>query len=164
MLQNQFGNRGISIIEMLIVITILAITLTSLLGLVSFSLQASSLIKNTTQARDIAQETMEAVRNFRDGTGWNSNGLGTLTTGIVYHPEKTLDIPPKWTLVSGEKTLDIFTRKVVFEKVYRDATDNISASGTEDPGTRKVTATVSWQERGRTHKVEIITYLTNWKQ
>jgi len=46
----------------------------------------------------------------------------------------------------------------------RDSNSNIVESGgTNDPNTKKVTVTVSWEERGRDHKLEIFTYLTNWK-
>ena len=157
------GNRGISIIEILVVVFIISVTLTSLLGLIGFSLGAASLMKQTTQANFLGQETMEAIRNFRDNTSWNTNGLGTLTLNSLYHPEKTAETPPKWNLVSGGEVLGIFTRKVVFEKVYRDGNDNIAESGTEDPNTKKATVTVSWQERRRSHQVKIVTYLTNWK-
>jgi len=30
--------------------------------------------------------------------------------------------------------------------------------------TKEVTVTVSWTERGRSHEVELVTYLTNWNQ
>ena len=76
MLQNQTGNKpsqvfrqkiwagekGISIIEILVVIAILGVVLTSLLGLVSFSLKGSNLIKQNHQANNFAQEIIEVVR------------------------------------------------------------------------------------------------------
>lgn len=158
------GKKGISIIEILVVIAILGVVLTSLLGLVSFSLKGSSLIKQNHQANNFAQEIIEVVRNFRDQTVWDTTGLGTLTVDTAYYPEKTADVPPEWSLVSGEETIGIFNRKVVFERVYRDTNDDIADSGTEDPDTKKATVTVSWQERGKTHNVKIITYFTNWKQ
>jgi type II secretory pathway pseudopilin PulG len=157
-------NKGISILEILVVIAIIAVTFTSLLGLASFSLGTASLIKQTTQANMLAQGTMEAVRNFRDQTSWDVDGLGTLLTGTPYYLEKSADNPPKWILIQGEETIDIFKRKVIFNDVMRDANDNIVESGgTNDPDTKKVIVTVSWQERGRNHQVELITYLTNWK-
>ncbi len=178
MLQNQTGNKpsqvfrqkiwagkkGISIIEILVVIAILGVVLTSLLGLVSFSLKGSSLIKQNHQANNLAQEIIEVVRNFRDQTVWDTTGLGTLTVDTAYYPEKTADVPPKWSLVSGEETIGIFNRKVVFERVYRDTNDDIADSGTEDPDTKKATVTVSWQERERDHQIELVTYFTNWQQ
>ena len=164
MSQNQFGNKkGISIIEILVVIAIIITALSSLLGLASFSLGVSTLIKQTNQANNLSQEVMEAVRNFRDGTSWDIDGLGKLATSTDYYPQAT-GSPSKWQLVQGTENIDGFTRKVVFEDVMRDSNSNIVESGgTYNPNTKKVTVTVSWEERGRDHKLEIFTYLTNWK-
>jgi len=152
--------KGISIIEILIVIAIISIGLTSLLGVATFSLKISTLMRETAQANNLAQEVIEAVRNFRDGTDWSTNGLGVLTTGIAYYPQKTADNPPKWQLTQGEEQIDGFLRKVVFSNVQRDANDDIvEVGGTNDPNAKKVTVTASWKDK----KVEIVTYLTNWK-
>ena len=164
MSQNQFGNKkGISIIEILVVIAIIITALSSLLGLASFSLGVSTLIKQTNQANNLSQEVMEAVRNFRDGTSWDIDGLGKLATSTDYYPQAT-GSPSKWQLVQGTENIDGFTRKVVFEDVMRDSNNNIVEAGTYDPNTKKVIVTVSWKERGRDHESEIFTYLTNWKQ
>ena len=164
MSQNQFGNKkGISIIEILVVIAIIITALSSLLGLASFSLGVSALIKQTNQGNLLSQEVMEAVRNFRDGTSWDVDGFGKLATSTDYYPQAT-GSPSKWQLVQGIENIDGFTRKVVFEDVMRDSNSNIVEAGTYDPNTKKVIVTVSWKERGREHKLEIFTYLTNWKQ
>ena len=164
MSQNQFGNKkGISIIEILVVIAIIITALSSLLGLASFSLGVSTLIKQTNQGNLLSQEVMEAVRNFRDGTSWDVDGLGKLATSTDYYPQATSS-PSKWQLVQGIENIDGFTRKVVFEDVERNSNSNIVEAGTYDPNTKKVIVTVSWKERGREHKLEIFTYLTNWKQ
>lgn len=159
----QISTKGISIIEILIVIAVITIALTSLLGVVTFSLKVSTSIKETTKANTLAQETIEAVRNFRDGTTWDTDGLGTLTTSVAYYPKKSDDIPPKWTLIQGIETINGFTRKIVFEKVSRDpTTDDIEDtynSDHDDPNTREAIATVFWKDK----KVEIVTYFTDWK-
>ncbi len=168
LLQHQFmlpilihNKKGIAVVEILIAIGIIAIIISSLLGVVVFSLKLSASIKETTTADALAQEIVEAVRNFRDGTDWDSDGLGILNTGSAYYPEKSGDTPPAWMLVEGEEVINGFVRKVVFVDVMRDANDNIVESGgTNDPDTRKIIATVSWESK----KVEIITYFTNWKQ
>ena len=164
MFQNPLGNnKGISIIEILIVVAIIGIAFSSLLGLASFSLGVSTLIKQTNQANNLSQEVIEAVRNFRDGTNWNINGLGTLTPGISYYPKKSTDTPPKWQLISGEEEIFPFKRKIIIEKVSRDpTTDNIEITynaANDDPNAKKIIVTVSWKDK----KVEIVTYLTNWK-
>jgi len=160
--------KGISTIEILIVVAFISIGLTSLLGVISYSLRISTLVKETTQANFMAQEAIEAVRNFRDGTDWNTDGLkdyipaGATTSG-AYHPE--LDIafePPKWKLVSGTEEINVFTRKIVFEKVSRDGNYNIEQiynQGNDNPDTRKVIVTIFWKDK----EVKLVTYLTNWK-
>lgn len=158
--KNRKFTKGISIVEILIAIAVIVIGLAGLLGVATFSLKISTLIKETTRANNLAQEAMEAVRNFREGTDWNTNGLGTLTAGLAYYPQKSTDIPAKWQMISGEETIDGFTRKVIFNNVQRDGNDNIVESGgTNDPDTKKLTVTVSWKEE----KIEIVTYLTNWR-
>ena len=146
-------------IEIMVVIATISIVLVNILGVATYSLRFSTTIRETTQANMLAQEVIEATRNFRDGKTWDEGGIGTLTLDTPYHPEKIGDLNPAWNLVLGEETVSGFTRKIVFSSVFRDANDNIVQSGNEDLGTKKVTATVSWGSR----KVELITYITNWR-
>jgi len=153
-----------SVIEILVAIFILLVAFSGIAGLLAFSLQISNLNKETIYANFLAQETLDATRNFRDGTSW-SNGLGILAVGDInpYHPATTDDPPnpPKWSMVSGEEIIGNFTRKVVFENVNRDSSndDIVATDGTLDPLTKKAKVTVSWKN----NKVEITTYFTNWK-
>jgi prepilin-type N-terminal cleavage/methylation domain-containing protein len=151
--------KGFSMVEILVVIAIITICLSSLLGLTILSLKASSLIKETSQAKALAQESLEEVRNFRDGTIWDTDGLGVLSTNTNYYSQISGN-PPKWIFVLGTETVDLFNRKIVFEEVLRDANKNIVTSGGDkDSNTRKVTVTVSWKGK----EVKIISYFTNWK-
>jgi type II secretory pathway pseudopilin PulG len=161
MFQIQFGNKGISLIDLLVAIAIFAIVFSIILGAISLSFSTSNLIKQTIQANNIAIETIEAVRNFRDGTIWDVNGLGTLATSTDYYPQATSS---KWEMVQGIENLNGFERKVILKDVMRDSNNNIVESGGNyDPDTKKIIVNVSWQEKGRTHQVEITTYLTNWR-
>jgi type II secretory pathway pseudopilin PulG len=161
MFQIQFGNKGISLVDLLVAIAIIAIVFSIILGSLSISLSTSSLIKQTIQANNIAFEIIEAVRNFRDGTIWNVNGLGTLATDTDYYPQATSS---KWQMVQGIENINGFKGKVILKDVMRDSNNNIVESGGNyDPDTKKVIVNVSWQEKGRTHQVEITTYLTNWR-
>lgn len=166
----RFKNeKGLSIVEILIIAAIIGIALTSLLGIATFSLRIATLEREVTRANIFAQETMEAVRNFRDETDWDNDdpqdqydSLGLIATGAAFHPEKSSDIPPKWMLIQGEEIIGCFTRKVVFEDVSRDTNDNIEQTynpNNDDPDTKKTTVTVFWKDK----KVEIVTYFTNWK-
>jgi len=161
-------NNGFSVVELMVVIAIIVTTFVSLLGMISFSLGISALMKQTLQANNMAQETLEAVRNFRDGTDWETTGLGILGSGD-YHPEICSPIssppcdPSKWQLISNAEIIGIFTRKVVFQTVRRETDgDIVETGGNLDSNTKKAIVTVSWQEKNRNHQVEIATYLTNW--
>lgn len=158
------NKKGISVVEILIVIAIISIALTSLLGLALLSLQVSTQMKENIQAINLAQEAIEAVRNIRDNSNWTKlvNGNHGLTNAGGY-----------WDFVGTENIINGFTRTILIEDVYRDntpgdseATDDIETDGVIeasdylDPNTKKITVSVSWKGK----RVEIVTYLTNWRQ
>lgn len=163
---------GISIVELLVGAGILTMSLSALLGFLSFTITATSFVKQQTQAITLAEGALEAVKNFRDGTAWNADdpqnqydGLGRVQTGVPYHVQVSQDVPPRWQLLSGGETMGIFTRTIVLENVQRDVDDNIvAAGGIQDPDTKKVTVTVSWTAKTKAHDVVIVMYLTNWRQ
>jgi len=165
MLQHLFGNKkGISIIELLTAVAIISFAVVSLLELTSFCLRITSIINQNNKANNMAQEMMEQIRNFRDVTSWNIDGLETITPSTDYYIQKA-GTPATWQLIQGTKTVNGFTRKAVFEDVMRDLNDDIVESGgVNDPNTKKITVTVSWEERGNSRQIEFVSYFTNWKQ
>ena len=165
--KNRKLTKGIFTIEILVAVAIITVTLTSLLGLVGFSLRAAALTKETFLANELTKGAIEAVRNIRDGD-WDkmTNGNHGLTNAGGF-----------WDFTGTEDTINGFTRTILIEDVYRDntpgdseATDDIETDGIIegsdylDFNTKKITVTVSWQEKGRSHQIEIVTYLTNWKE
>jgi len=156
--------KGLSMVEILIVIAIIMVALTSLFGISGFSLKIMNSTNENTQANLYAQEITEAIKNFRDENPWDT-GIKILTG--IYHLEKS-GTPPEWIMVVGadppSPPTDIFTKQVLFENVMRDDVSyNIVANGctgcTLDTNTKKATITVSW--KGKT--VGWVTFLTNWK-
>lgn len=173
MVRHRSGsNAGISIVELLVGASILTLSLSALLGFLSFAVSTASLLQQQTQAITIAEGTMEALKNFRDGTLWNVDdpqnqydGVGRVQTGVPYHVGLSGDVPPRWQLLGGAETMGAFTRAVVFESAQRDANSAIvSAGGIDDPNTKKVTVTVSWTAKAMTQEIAIMSYLTNWQQ
>ena len=157
------SQKGIGLIELLIVMAIITTGLVYLLGMSSFSLRISGEKEKISQANFMAQEIMEGVRNFRDGTDWQTDGLGTLSTLTPYHLEKT-GSPAAWTLFLGEETTNGFTRSVIFDEVRRDTNDDIVENGgTLDAESKKITVSVLWTERGKSQQITLISFLTNWK-
>ena len=158
--KDQESASGQSIIEILVALALLSGGLVCLLTLANFSLRNSIALKETTQAKFLAEEAIEAVRNFRDNTNWQTNGLGVLTASAPYYLQKSSSVPPQWQLVPGQEIINGFNRQVVFNQVARDANDNITESGgAPDLETKKIIATVWWKDK----KVELVTYLANWK-
>ena len=166
MLQHLSGNnkKGFYLIEILVAVAIISSSLISILGLTSFCLRVTSIINQTNKANNMAQEIMEQIRNFRDVTSWSTDGLGTLTPNIDYYVQKS-GTPATWQLTQGTETVNGFTRKAAFEDVIRDLNDNIVESGgVNDPNTKKITVTVTWQERGNDRQIELLSYFTNWRR
>lgn len=147
--------------EIIIVIGIISIAIFSLYELVLSSRSLTSRELRHTQALSLAEEGLEAVRNIRD-QGWTTN-IASLNTSATYYLSLS---GSAWGLTTTNPgTIDgIFTRTITIASVNRDSNSNISASGTSDPNTRKVTSTVTWTDRGRARSVVVTTYITNFQE
>ncbi|OHA62469.1 MAG: hypothetical protein A3E07_03715 [Candidatus Wildermuthbacteria bacterium RIFCSPHIGHO2_12_FULL_45_9] len=163
--------RGFTIIEILVVVVIIAVVFTGISGLLAFSLRASKVHTSTVEATFLAHETMEALRNFRDGVAWNTDdpsddydGIGLRDVNAVYHIAQSVGATPRWYLVSGAETVGIYSRWLEFSNVYRDGNDDIASSGALDADSRKVKVAVTWQEHGITQSVMVENYITNWRE
>jgi len=171
MLKHHNYSRGISIVELLVAIMIIGMAIAAMISFSTFSLRIASLLKQTTQASFLVGDYIEALKNYRDNTGWtdddpgdNYDGLGVISTGVSLHLELSGDTPPRWQLLLGQETLGIFTKDIVIEHVERNAADDIVESGgIVDPQTKKATVTVFWEERGEAKELETTTYLTDWR-
>ena len=130
-------------VEVILVVSIITISLLSIMAVAQKSVAVSRQALNTGQAAFLLEEGAEAVRINRDNV-WSNVSL--LTQGANYYP---LFSGGTWTLSATPNTVDIFTRTVTVANVLRDATtQDISASGSNDPGTKLVTVSVSWNEAG----------------
>ena len=165
------GQAGVSVTLILIVVAIIGIALSSVLGVATLSLRQVADTDLEARAQALAKETMEAVMNYRDGNAWDTDdplnlydGLGIIGLNTAYYPKMSSDVPAKWQLVQGEEQVENFTRTVEFQSVSRDSnSDIVQTGGIVDPNTKKILATVSWQDRGSSRQVTLEMYLTNWK-
>ena len=152
---------GFTIIEILVVIAVVITALIAILGFFVFEAKIADRGRTRLEAISFAEEAIEAVRNFRDNNIWASTGIESLITGVDYHPASA---STGWDIVLGSEIIGGFTRKITFYKVYRDANDDISSSGTEDSNTRKVAVKVSWTDRQGSTSEDLVTYITNWRE
>jgi Tfp pilus assembly protein PilV len=145
-------NRGFMAVEILVAVSIIAISILAAMTVSQESIYVSRQAFHATQAGFLLEEGGEAVRIFRDDNTW-ANFMTIFNTSSTYYIPATIS---SWTaslpiISSGNLIDNFFTRTVTFANVNRNnTTQDISSTGTNDPGTKLVTITVSWPEGGNT--------------
>jgi Tfp pilus assembly protein PilV len=135
------NNKGFMMVEILVTISIVVASILAAMNVTQKSVSVARQALHTTQAAFLLEEGAEAVRIGRDNAWSNISGL---TVGSNYYPTFS---GGTWILSLTPNSVGIFTRTVSVANVNRDnATKDISANGTDDPGTKLVTVTVSWYE------------------
>lgn len=148
--------QGFGLIEIIIVTAIVSGSLFAFSQVGAFALKVLRHEKQTLEMTLLAEEGLEAVRSLRDES-WASN-IDAHDEGTDHYIALT---GGKWAIShTPEPPIGAYTRAVRIEQVYRDAQDRIGGSGTLDPGTVKVTATVTMT--GRT--ISLVAYLTDFQQ
>lgn len=156
------NSKGFIFLEILIAVALVSIVFVTLMGIGAQALTLSTTIKKTTQIDALIKEKMEAVRAFRDGTTWATNGLGSLATGSG-NPYYMIVTAGAWSVQAGTETVSGFSRKVHFDKVSRNpstgAIESVYNAANDDADTRKATVTITSGSATYT----VATYFTNWQ-
>lgn len=153
------NHKGIVMIEVVIVVSILGIVTVGLIFANIIYLKTASFTLASTKATLLAQEGVEAVKYIRSG-GWDTK-IGTLTSGATYY--LSFSTSTMWSSTTTEEVIDgRFLRSFVIEDVDRDADDDIAQTGTNDPDTKSLTVSVSWPGATGTTTKQIETYITNF--
>lgn len=146
---------GTSLVEVIVAMGILVVIAS---GFVKLSLGSFGLNRHAwedTAAANYAEEGLEASRSIArrnfGGLTLGNHGLSSATGTYVF--------------AGTSNTSGLYTRVVAVAEVKRDGSDNIIPSGgTDDPDTRLVTSTVTWNPaQGPARTVQLTTYLTRWK-
>lgn len=149
--------RGFGLVEMLVGATVLSV---SLLGISSFfqkTLEVSSITQSAVQGDYLLEEGVEAIKLFRDA-GYANNIAKLSTTTPTYLTWNGTS----WATSSANVFIDgRFERKIMVNEVLRNASEDISETGTLDPQTRLVAVSVAWNVKGATTTRTIQTYITN---
>ena len=146
--------KGAILLEMLLALAIGSAILTAASVALVGSQQASLQSYQKQQAELNLQEISEAVKSAKL-SGWEN-----ISINGTYHPEISSG---DWVLVDGEETIDIYTRKIEIEDVFRDDEGNIvDGTGTLDPSAKKITSTISW-EKPRQDLILQTFFLTRWQ-
>jgi len=175
MIFNQ-KQKGLSVIEIMVVVFILTIAIIAFYQAAVFSFQVLKESKNEMKAGYLAEEGVEAVRNIRDRVAWDDpadgkTGIGELDLDL-FDTYYLIPVAPvsgdNWGLVVNDPGLidNLFTRKIVFEEVSRDPGSGdiqpVYIAVDDDPNSRKFSVIVNWQERGEIKDVTLVTYITNF--
>jgi len=142
--------KGALLLELLIVISLVAITLSFAANGVFLSLRSNKASGERDVANSLAAEALEAVRATTEEDWQNIYSL----TKSSQHYQATQS-GTKWVLTTGDETVPLnginYIRYFIVENTCRsdttrDITGVTSCSGgsSDDPSTQKVTATVSW--------------------
>lgn len=146
--------RGMGLIEVLVAAAIIALIIAGISSLHRLLIVSSREVIRGTQAALLAEEGLEAARVLRDEAWLN---IGSLTDGTAYTLAWT---GSAWSTTTVPALVDgIFDRRITVSHVYRDSNDDIAASGTLDPHTYRVDATVSWLSGSATTSRTMSTYI-----
>ena len=155
--------HGFGLIETVVGAAILTAVLLGLAQVGQLTLRLVSTANLRLRASFLAEEGLEVARLVRDSS-WAAN-IGPKALCSDHYLSFSSG---SWQITANPAPLveGIFERRVRFEAVTRNASSDITGTGCaesgSDPDTRKVTATVSWINRGQTASVVISTYLTNF--
>lgn len=150
---------GVGLIEIIIAVGIIVIVFPAVSLLLLVSTKSTHDNIRNAEAMYLAEEGIEALYSMRNKS-WSA-AIVPLAAGTPYYPLISLG---EWTLTTTNPGLvnSLYTRTVTLGTVYRDANDNIAASGTSDPEARKASVSVTWQSGGENKSVALETYITNF--
>lgn len=133
-------DRGFSLLEVLLAVSVFAILVTGLAGGLIFGQEATATAGLRARAIMLAEEGLEAARNIRDASYAN---LTSGTHGILISSNQ-------WGFSGTSDVTDsFFTRQIVVSSV--------------DINRKTLTSTVTWQQSpSRTGTVVLTTQMTNW--
>lgn len=158
------GEKGQSLVELLIGVAIVTIIIGSIVGAVIITLRSNLQATTTRTAAALGEEMMNGVRSVAEGKWtdlYSVTPKGPSTTYRVTSSGTTL------VIVSGSEDVVVnnttYTRFFSVENVNRDGAGNISASGTEDLSTQKISITLQWQIQGQQTELKTVEYLTRFR-
>lgn len=155
-MKKKFTQQGIGLVEVVIGLAIVTAAVVALVLAYGIFLRSASSQGKAVKAEFLLEEGAEAVRSIRD-SGWST--ISNLSTGTAYDISFNGSL---WEVATAGSPIDgEYYRTVVFENVYRDASDDIAVSGALDPLSRKLTVSVSWPSRSGTTTSSIETYIAD---
>lgn len=151
-------SSGFGLIEIVVGSAVLSLSLLGISFYYQQALSVSQRTAHTVQGAFLMEEGIEIAKFFRD-SAWEN--IANLTAGTPYYFSWT---GSTWATSTTNTFVDgLFERTLVVENIYRDSNDDIvSSGGTLDPGTKKITVSVAWNEKGATTTKSVSTFFTDF--
>ncbi len=157
-LKNKKQNKGgFMMVELLVIAAVLVMLIISASAVAQKGIEVSRRSLHQMQASLILEEGAEIVRILRDNNWTNISGPTALSYYYASFSNGT------WSVSQTPSAIGIFTRRIVFSDVYRDAStqDIVSSGGVLDTGTKLVTVSVGWTEGTTVMEKNIKFYITD---
>lgn len=183
--------RGSAVIEVLISLSLAAFLIAVLGNLISSTRRLETAQDFRQRALTHARESLEMITSLQHeffactnptpGPGNCARADGQVCTlapaynscwtEYAYNlnsnsPLHLAEVGGNWQLVAGNEVISTdpdFTRSITILNMQRDASGQlVDSGGTTDFNTKKVTVSLSWQERGDAKSTEMSTMLTAW--
>lgn len=165
-------SAGFTIIEVMMAIFVLTVAVGGSFALIQQTLVSASINQQKLIAYYLAQEGIEIVRNIRDSNWLEKRSIPDIPWDDAISDNLSVGQSQNYLTTYNESELISFEDKVL----------NLDEDGfySYSPGTPtrfkreitiaktdidsfKVSVKIQWSERGRTHNVEVIDHLYNWK-
>lgn len=148
--------QGMGLIEVVVAVAIFTALLLSMFSVHGVYVNLMENTAHNAKVSLLLEEGLEVARYLRD-SDWTPTGLNVPLDTPLYVTFDGVD----WN-VSTIQTLEegIYDRTLTLAEVRRDSSDDIVESGgTVDDTTRKVTVSVTWEERETMKERTVETYL-----
>jgi len=153
--KKSINNKGFSIIEALVGITLAALLLVAFTSLITQTIKINQANMSKLKAMMYLQELIEVAKDLEQSATTTIFGPpNDCNTSNACHPEADNSVsPPEWNLVLDEQKLenDTFTR-------------SITISATVDANVKMATATISWHDGFKYNTSTLETYLYYYGQ
>ncbi len=158
MLKNNNYKKGITLVEVLIASSIIALSMIYITSVYGNLLKLSLENTDKVQAVFILDEGVEAVKTMRN-FAWST--VASSTVGTTYYLTWQNS---RWQSTTTPNTIDSkFTRKFTVQNVYRDATtlNIVTSGGVLNHDTKLINMDVSWRYKGATPTKQTSFYIFN---
>lgn len=158
-------NKGQSLLEVLIALSVIILVLTALVKVVTLSIRSTDYARNSSVATTYATEAMEKIRSFRDANSWTAFSSIQDATGKLFGSNiiSFQDYASSSNCTGSASEFDSYKNFLLEGNYLRCVTANKNYTGA-DVTSIKMTVSVYWIESDPTpKKAEIVSYFYNWK-